>query len=93
MSVRADLATALSMVVRNSDGNFREVRWILKLFTICCQVLQKRFEEGRKRRFSESELMKLVGPVIIWMEENMPPFATIIIDSKGATVLKLLLRL
>lgn len=88
VSVKADLATSLAMVVATvmaiSEKSKMDTKAIYRMLTGVTEEVKKDESED----FSESELMKFVGPVIVWMEENMPPFATIIIDSDGATVLK-----
>lgn len=88
VSVRADLATSLAMVVATvmaiSERSEMDTKAIYKMLSGVTEDVKKDGSED----FSESELTKLVVPLSMWMEENMPPFATIIIDSEGATVLK-----
>lgn len=88
VSVKADLTTSLAMVVATvmaiSEKSAMDTKAIYKMLSGVTEEVKK--DGGGD--FSKSELTKLVGPVSMWMEENMPPFATIVIDSEGATVLK-----
>lgn len=87
VSVKADLATALAMVaaivVTISKSSEIDAKAI-------CNILSGATEEAKKGEIEDLSTMvltELVEPLIIWMKNNLPPFATIIIDSEGVTVL------
>ena len=88
VSIKADLATALAMVATTvmaiSEESEIDTNAIYNLLSGATEEVKK----GESEDFSTKVLTELVEPVIIWMRDNLPPFATIIIDSEGVTVKK-----
>ena len=88
VSVKADLETALAMVAATvmaiSEGSEIDTKDIYNVLSGATEEVKK----GESEDCSTMVLTELVGPIIMWMKNNLPPFATIIIDSKGVTVKK-----
>ncbi len=88
VSVKADLATALAMVAAIVMSISKESEIDTKAI---CNILSGATEEAKKGEIEDLSTMvltELVEPIIMWMKNDLPPFATIIIDSEGVTVLK-----
>ncbi len=88
VSIKADLATALAMVATTvmaiSERSEIDAKDIYNLLSGATEEAKK----GESEDFSTMLLTELVEPIIIWMKNNLPPFAIIIIDSEGVTVKK-----
>jgi hypothetical protein len=87
VSVKADLATALAMVaaivMSISEESEIDTKAIYNILSGATDKVKKVESED----FSIVVLTELVEPIIMWMRNSLPPFATIIIDSEGVTVL------
>ena len=92
VSVKADLATSLSMLVALvlaiSDKSKMDTKAIYKMLDGVTDTVEKDIELS-----SEEEFVSVCGPVVRWIKKRMKPIATIIIDSEGATLMEPTLKI
>lgn len=79
VSVKADLVTALAMVAATVASISEETGIDTKVIYNMLSGATEEVKKGESEDLSTMVLTELVKPLVIWMKNNLPPFATIII--------------